>query len=117
MDCSLPGSSICGIFQARVLEWVAIAFSGEAPMFINIYLYIFICVYICIHMYLFSVYLGTEDSERYTFLHKGIISVFPYMHIMWKALVKLLNVEYRLLLLLLLLLLSHFSRVRLCATP
>ena len=27
MDCSLPGSSIYGIFQARVLEWVAIAFS------------------------------------------------------------------------------------------
>ena len=26
-DCSLPGSSIHGIFQARVLEWVAIAFS------------------------------------------------------------------------------------------
>ena len=26
-DCSLPGSSIQGIFQARVLEWVAIAFS------------------------------------------------------------------------------------------
>ena len=28
MDYSLPGSSIHGIFQARVLEWVAIAFSG-----------------------------------------------------------------------------------------
>ena len=28
MDCSLPGSSIHGIFQARVLEWVAIAFSN-----------------------------------------------------------------------------------------
>ena len=27
MGCSLPGSSIHGIFQARVLEWVAIAFS------------------------------------------------------------------------------------------
>ena len=26
-DCSLPGSSVHGIFQARVLEWVAIAFS------------------------------------------------------------------------------------------
>ena len=26
MDCSLPGSSTHGIFQARVLEWVAIAF-------------------------------------------------------------------------------------------
>ena len=27
MDCSLPGSSIYGIFQARVLEWGAIGFS------------------------------------------------------------------------------------------
>ena len=27
MDCSLPGSSVLGIFQARVLEWGAIAFS------------------------------------------------------------------------------------------
>ena len=28
MDCNLPGSFIHGSFQARVLEWVAIAFSG-----------------------------------------------------------------------------------------
>ena len=28
MDCSLPGSSIHGIFQARVQEWGAIAFSS-----------------------------------------------------------------------------------------
>ena len=28
MDCSLPGSSVHGIFQARVLEWGAIAFSN-----------------------------------------------------------------------------------------
>ena len=28
MNCSLPGSSVHGIFQARVLEWVAIAFSA-----------------------------------------------------------------------------------------
>jgi len=28
MDCSLPGYSIHGIFQARVLEWVAISFSN-----------------------------------------------------------------------------------------
>ena len=27
MDCNLPSSSVHGIFQARVLEWVAIAFS------------------------------------------------------------------------------------------
>ena len=36
MDCSLPGSSVHGILQARVLEWVAIPFSyGESS--INIY--------------------------------------------------------------------------------
>jgi len=29
MDCSPPGSSVHGIFQARVLEWVAIAFSEQ----------------------------------------------------------------------------------------
>ena len=29
MDCSLPGRSICGIFQARVLESGAIAFSSK----------------------------------------------------------------------------------------
>ena len=31
MDCSLPGSSAHGIFQARVLEWGAIAFSDSMP--------------------------------------------------------------------------------------
>ena len=36
MDCSLPGSSVHGIFQARVLEWVAIAFSE----------YMHTCIYI-----------------------------------------------------------------------
>ena len=33
MECSLPGSSIHGIFQARVLEWVAIAFSRNTHKF------------------------------------------------------------------------------------
>ena len=46
MDCSLLGSSIHGIFQARVLEWVAIAFSTASYMwtqrlnFINKYNYL-----------------------------------------------------------------------------
>ena len=31
MDCSLPGFSLHGIFQARVLEWGAISFSGDLP--------------------------------------------------------------------------------------
>ena len=33
MDCSPPGSSIHGIFQARVLEWGAIAFSEDIGIF------------------------------------------------------------------------------------
>ena len=32
MDCSLPGSSVHAIFQARVLEWGAIAFSGQEQL-------------------------------------------------------------------------------------
>ena len=31
MNCSLPGSSVHGILQARTLEWVAISFSGDLP--------------------------------------------------------------------------------------
>ena len=30
MDCSLPGSSVHGILQAKILEWVAISFSRGA---------------------------------------------------------------------------------------
>ena len=32
IDCSLPGSSVHGIFQARVLEWGAIAFSSNGQI-------------------------------------------------------------------------------------
>ena len=36
MDCSLPGSSVHGIFQARGLEWVAIAFSVTMVILLEI---------------------------------------------------------------------------------
>ena len=42
MDCSLPGSSIHGISQARILEWGAIAFS-ECNTRVSKKLYIFFC--------------------------------------------------------------------------
>ena len=42
MDCSLPGSSIHGIFQARVLEWGAIAFSAKA-----VYMHAQSCLTLC----------------------------------------------------------------------
>ena len=75
MDCTLPGSSIHGIFQARVLDWGAIAFSD---MFVAMFcfldcqsyreifilfclkltyillnicriMYIFVCMYMCLY--------------------------------------------------------------------
>ena len=49
MDCSLTGSSVHGIFQARVLEWGAIAFSD---------IYICVCVCMCVYLYIYlSIYL------------------------------------------------------------
>ena len=46
MDCSLPGPCVHGIFQARVLEWVAIAFSAYVS-----YKHIFFInnIYCCLH--------------------------------------------------------------------
>ena len=38
LDCSLPGSSIHGIFQARVLEWGAVAFSSKCSLGISNFL-------------------------------------------------------------------------------
>ena len=45
MDCSLPHSSIHGIFQARVLEWVAIAFSDF--FFVVFVYFVFYLLLIC----------------------------------------------------------------------
>ena len=39
MDCSLPGSSVHGIFQARVLEWGAIAFSASYLFYTQLCIY------------------------------------------------------------------------------
>ena len=73
MDCSLPGSSVHGIFQARVLEWVAISFSrGPSQpkdrtwisciadrcftiwspyiyIHSHIYTHTYVCMYVCIN--------------------------------------------------------------------
>ena len=51
MDCSLPGSSVHGIFQARVLEWGAIAFSAwplshqESPIAVLVWTKLFSCIF------------------------------------------------------------------------
>ena len=57
MDCSPPGSSTHGIFQARVLEWGAIAFShlmlygdlnGKEIQKKREYIYVCVCVCVCV---------------------------------------------------------------------
>ena len=56
MDCSLPGSSTHGIFQARVLEWVAIAFSAS-PTYITPIIFLLFRSFVlsfsatCLHMF------------------------------------------------------------------
>ena len=47
MDCSLPGSSVHGIFQARALEWAAIAFSVSALLLLLLLLSRFSRVRLC----------------------------------------------------------------------
>ena len=46
MDCSLPGSSTHGIFQARVLEWVAMYVLYIMLLIAYIYIYTYLHVYI-----------------------------------------------------------------------
>ena len=64
MDCSLPGSSVHGIFQARVLEWGAIAFSCNIVNYCQIIFSLF-----CIKYVLLSTTLAYNFGFFYFFLH------------------------------------------------
>ena len=55
MDCSLPGSSVHGIFQARVLEWGAIAFSLFSLSLFNS----------CFRVFFFLFHLASGFSQRW----------------------------------------------------
>ena len=59
MYCSLPGSSVHGIFQARVLAWGAIAFSNP---------------YVCIHEYLCTYIMCITNEYICTFFYLSIAS-------------------------------------------
>ena len=47
MDCSLPGSSVHGIFQARILDWVAISFSRISHQFSSVQFSPQLCPTLC----------------------------------------------------------------------
>ena len=69
MDCSLPSSSIHGIFQARVLEWVAIAFS-------DVYVYLNVNLRFHISSQIFIVSPVTYQVSINTFF--GVSLLFKY---------------------------------------
>ena len=72
MDCSLPGSSIHGIFQARVLEWGAIAFSN------NIYKVKLIVVTSVSGLYQLGFNYRRRERERQSSCSQGICSCDGY---------------------------------------
>ena len=71
MDCSLPGSSIHGIFQARVLEWGAIAFSKMDYIWPLKYFQLQHCV---ILLNIFVKHLISNSKKAYIY-HLGNITV------------------------------------------
>ena len=62
MDCSLPGSSVHGIFQARLLKWGAIAFSRLLMTVVNNIVVMKVCVVRC-HCGFRYTGVSTEISE------------------------------------------------------
>ena len=74
-DCSLPGSSIHGIFQARVLEWGAIAFSKSLPypQPKSTSSYLFIHTFNHISSYINIFYLSLNMTDR-------ILGIKPRLH-------------------------------------
>ena len=65
MDCSLPGSSAHGIFQARVLEWVAITFSTRT-LYINIKNNSFNCLLsVTVICSIWKTYRTSKDKARH----------------------------------------------------
>ena len=90
MDCSLPGSSVHGIFQARVLEWVAISFSRgssqprdltrvshivgrrfycltyQGSTYFMVTEYICICICMCVYIHTYICVLWEISSNLFT---------------------------------------------------
>ena len=65
MDHSLPGSSAHGIFQARVLEWGAIAFSVTA---------LYMCIYACSFMATLCDSLDYRPLEKEMATHSSVLA-------------------------------------------
>ena len=71
LDCSLPGSSVHGIFQARVLEWGAIALTlliSWCPFLFtppSLFVFLFVCLFLekSLHSLILSLHLVTDHLQ------------------------------------------------------
>ena len=77
MDCSLTGSSVHGIFQTRVLEWGAIAFS-EIYIYTHTYICVCVCVCVCICIYIYIYMCVCVYVCIYIYTHIPKYSPFPF---------------------------------------
>ena len=70
MDCSLPGSSLHGIFQARTLEWVAISFSNMIPNLVHgIFIYLFIIFGCVVSLWLCRLFCSCHEQGLVSSCH------------------------------------------------
>ena len=92
MDCSLPGSSVHGIFQARVLEWGAIAFSEtktrSSILEVLFWYWLKVCTLRIGSEILFSLALFCLGYEVFCFIHivpgfcsRGSLSEWAHMYL------------------------------------
>ena len=85
MDCSLPGSSIHGIFKARVLECVAISFSNPiCEDYINMCVCVCVCVCISIREELRKIF-GTQNS---IYQSRLLLSLWTFYFTLFVILIK-----------------------------
>ena len=74
MDCSPPSSSVHGIFQARVLEWVAIAFSNiYTHTQTHTHTHIYIYIYTIVPWYLWGIGSRTVQDTK---IHKYLSTLY-----------------------------------------
>ena len=120
MDCSPPGSSVHGILQARILEWVAISFSRgssctrdrtwvsctagrffttEPPGKPNIYKYI--CKHVCTCKHICTIYTCLMHTPTYTntqiciqYKHTYYIYVCMYLYVCTHATNICMHIEH-----------------------
>ena len=80
MDCSLPGSSVLGIFQARVLEWGATAFSNTTFSYLE---FITKIVWSCLKQKMHFFFFSTIVDLQYCVNFRCIEKWFSYIHIIF----------------------------------